>query len=219
MTQLKTRSAAAVLALAAALPLAVHAAPTEVFSEGFDNIAHLPGWVQVNNSAPAGNGWFQGNTAIFGAQAGPNGSYIAANYLSAQFGSGMVDSWLITPVINLYGASTFSFFTRGAGDPGFADTLQVYFSPGTGTDVGGFTGHLATVGAGGYPGAWTQVSTDFSFMGAGRFAFHYAGDAGTLDYIGIDSVRVLSAVPEPASALMLGLGLGALGLLRRRARA
>lgn len=217
MTQLKTLTAALALALAAAASL-VHAAPVEVFSEGFNDIMHLPGWVQVNNSSPQGNGWFQGNTAIFGAQAGPNGSCIAANYLSAQFGSGMVDSWLITPVINLYGASTFSFFTRGAGDPGFADTLQVYFSPGTGADVGAFADRLATVGTGGYPDAWTQVSTDFTFTGAGRFAFHYAGDADNLDYIGIDSVRVLSAVPEPSSALMLGLGLGAVGLLRRRAR-
>ena len=217
MTQAKTLTAALALALAAAIPAAL-AAPVEVFSEGFNNINHLPGWVQLNHSTPQGNGWFQGNTAIFGAQSGPNGSYIAANYLSAQFGSGTVDSWLLTPVIKLYGASTFSFFTRSAGDPGYTDTLQVYFSPGAGTDAGAFTDLLATIGGGAYPGAWTQVSTDFSFMGAGRFAFHYTGDASTLDYIGIDSVRVLSAVPEPSSALMLGLGLGAVGLLRRRAR-
>lgn len=209
----RLRTLAAALALAAA-PFAVHAAPVVVFSEGFDN-SKLPGWVQVNHSSPPGNGWFQGNAAIFGAQAGS--SYIAANYLGAQSGSGTVDSWLISPLVSLYGASTFSFFTRSAGDPGYADTLQVYFSPGAGTDVGAFSDRLATIGAGGYPSAWTQVSSDFTFTGAGRFAFRYTGDASTLDYIGIDSVRVLSAVPEPSSALMLGLGLGALGLLRRRA--
>jgi hypothetical protein len=217
MRFLKTTTAAVALSLAAAAPFAARAAGVEVFNEGFNNVSSLPGWVQVNHSVPAGNGWFQGNGGIFPAQSGLSNAYIAADYLSAQFGSGTVDTWLITPVINLSGASTFSFFTRAANDPGFSDHLQVYFEAGTGIDVAGFTNLLASAGnSGAYPTAWTQFSTDFDYTGAARFAFHYVGDASTLNYIGIDSVKVISAVPEPVSALMLGLGLGALGLLRRR---
>jgi hypothetical protein len=218
MTSLKTITAAVAMALAAAAPLAARAADVEVFNEGFNNVSSLPGWVQLNNSVPPGNGWFQGNSAIFGAQAGAANSYIAASFLSAQAGMGTVDTWLITPVINLGGVSTFSFFTRGANDPGFFDNLDVYFGAGTGTDLGNFSNLVTTVGAGTYPTSWTQYTAGLDFNGAGRFAFHYQGDASGLNYIGIDSVKVISAVPEPASALMLGLGLGALGLLRRRAQ-
>jgi hypothetical protein len=219
MTSLKTITAAVAMALAAAAPLAARAGGVEVFNEGFDNASNLPGWIQLNNSFPAGNGWFQGNSGIFGAQAGAASSYIAANYLSAQGGIGTVDTWLITPVINLSGASTFSFFTRGASDPGFFDNLDVYFAGGSGTDPGNFSNLIATIAPGTYPTSWTEYTAGLNFNGSGRFAFHFQGDATGLNYIGIDSVKVISAVPEPASALMLGLGLGALGLLRRRAPA
>jgi hypothetical protein len=37
-----------------------------------------------------------------------------------------------------------------------------------------------------------------------------------LNYIGLDTVRVVSAVPEPSVYLSLVMGLGALSLLRRR---
>lgn len=207
--------AAATLSLAALAPLAARAG-VEVLNEGFSDLAALPGWTQVNNSTPAGGGWFQGNASIFPARMGAATAYAAANYLSAQDGSGSVDSWLITPVLNLSGTTVFSFFTRAASDPGFADKLEVRFSPGSSSDTSGFATLLATVGMANYPRAWTQVSSSFQFDGAGRFAFRYFGDAATLNYIGIDSVRVVTAVPEPSLSLMLSLGLGALALLRRK---
>lgn len=207
--------AAATLSLAVLAPLAAHAG-VEVLNEGFSDLTALPGWTQLNNSAPAGAGWFQGNASIFPAQAGAATAYAAANYLSAQDGSGSVDSWLITPVLNLSGTTIFSFFTRTASDPGFADKLEVRFAPGSGADTSEFATLLATVGTAQYPRTWTQVSSSFQFDGTGRFAFRYLGDAAALNYIGIDSVRVITAVPEPSLSLMLSLGLGALALLRRK---
>jgi hypothetical protein len=33
--------------------------------------------------------------------------------------------------------------------------------------------------------------------GQGRFAFRYPGDASALDGVGLDTARVVAAVPEP----------------------
>ncbi|MBZ2207089.1 choice-of-anchor J domain-containing protein [Massilia sp. R798] len=52
-------------------------------------------------------------------------------------------------------------------------------------------------------------------VGEGRFAFRYTGDADVANYVGIDTVSVLS-VPEPSAYLMLGVGLFGLTMLRRR---
>jgi hypothetical protein len=216
MKTLKTLTASAAFSVAALAPLAARAQTTDVLNEGFSTVSTLPGWVQVNNSSPAGTGWFQGNTSVFMAQAGAGDSYAAANYLSAQNGMGSVDNWLITPTLNLSGNSTLSFFTRSAGDPNYNDRLEVRIGYGSGTDISNFNNVLTTVGNGGYPTDWLQNMIDFSANGTVRLAFRYVGDASTLDYIGLDSVRVISAVPEPSLALMLGLGLGALGLMRRK---
>lgn len=216
MKTLKTLTAAAALSLAAFAPLAVRAAGVEVLNEGFANVPGLSGWVQVNQSVPPGTGWFQGNAAVFAAQAGAADSYAATNYLGAQYGMGSVDNWLITPVLNLTGTTTLSFFTRAASDPGFADKIEVRFSSGSGTDTATFTTLLSTIGPSGYPQDWTQYTLNMMFDGAGRFAFRYLGDADTLNYIGIDTVKVVTAVPEPELYLMFMVGLGTLGLLRRK---
>lgn len=216
MKTLKTLCAAAAFSAAATAPFTVKAANTAVLDEGFGNVSGLSGWAQVNNSAPLGNGWFQGNAGIFNAQSGGTDSYIGASFLSAKDGSGHVDSWLITPVLSLNGASTLSFFTRATGEPGFADLLEVRFAAGSGTNTADFSTLLLTIGGSGYPGGWQQFSTGIDFTGSGRFAFRYLGDASTLNYIGLDSVNVVTAVPEPSISLMLGLGLGGLALARRR---
>jgi hypothetical protein len=203
--------AAAAFALAAALPAAAHADGLEVLNEGFDNIGTLPGWLFSNLSEPAGLGWFQGNSEIFSAQDGAPGSYIGANYLGAANGSGSVDNWLITPQLTLSGLTQLSFFTRDSNEGG-NDRLEVLFLGGAGP-----LPLLATVGGNSdYPADWLQYTAQTDFQGSGRFAFRYVGNADDLSYIGIDTVKVITAVPEPSPYLMLGLGLGALALLRRR---
>ena len=219
MKPVKTLFATAALSLAALGASSARAAGVEVLNEGFDDVAALSGWAQVNDSVPAGSGWFQGNGALFPAQAGAADAYVAANFLSAANGSGSVDNWLITPVLDLSGTTTLSFYTRHDALPGFNDLLEVRYASGTSTDVAGFTTLLATVGGtAGYPTDWQQFTATVANSGSGRFAFRYLGPADTLNYIGLDTVSVVTAVPEPGHWMMLVLGLGVIGALRRQSR-
>jgi hypothetical protein len=216
MKTFKTKYAAAAFALAAFAPALSQAAGVEILNEGFNNVGNLSGWTQVNHSVPAGTGWFQGNAGVFGGQDGGATSYIAANYLGAAGGAGSVDNWLITPLLNLSGTSTLSFFTSHSGEPGYSDKLEIRFASGTGTGTDAFSTLLATISGTDYPTAWQQFSASVNLDGPGRFAFRYVGDAATLNYVGLDTVRVVSAVPEPSLYLTLAMGLGALSLLRRK---
>ncbi|HEX8785120.1 MAG TPA: choice-of-anchor J domain-containing protein [Telluria sp.] len=215
----KTRFATALLSLAALGSTAARADGVQVLDEGFASVANLNGWVQMNDSTPPGNAWFQGNSALFPAQAGAPDAYAAASFLSAANGMGHVDNWLITPTLDLSGLTTLSFFTRSAGEPGFNDVLELRFSSGAGTDAAGFTTLLTTVGgAADFPSAWTRFSASLAITGSGRFAFRYVGPADILSQVGLDSVSVVTAVPEPASWMMLAMGAGLLPLLGRSAR-
>lgn len=218
MKPMKTLCATAAVSLAALGAPAAHADGVEVLNEGFNDVEALAGWTFVNNSVPVGSTWFQGNSGIFPAQAGAADSYAAANFLGAANGLGDVDNWLITPVLNLSGTTTLSFYTRT--DVPFSDRLEVRFYAGQGSDTGNFSTLLTTVGAtgGSYPLDWQQFSADVNSEGSGRFAFRYVGPVDTLNYIGLDTVSVVTAVPEPSAWIMLALGLGALPILRRQAR-
>jgi hypothetical protein len=212
--------AAAAFSLAALGAPAAHAAGVEVLNEGFDNVSGLNGWAQVNNSVPAGSAWFQGNPGLFAAQSGAADAYAAVNFLSAANGIGTVDNWLITPELTLSGNTVLSFFTRHEGTPGFNDVLEVRFSSGASLDPSSFTTLLTTLGGtADYPTDWQQFSATLDAIGTGRFAFRYFGEADTLNYVGLDSVSVVTAVPEPSTWAMLGLGLGLLGLKRRKPQA
>jgi hypothetical protein len=219
MKPVKTLFATAALSLAALGATVARAAGVEVLNEGFDDVAGLSGWTQVNHSIPAGNAWFQGNPGLFPAQSGAPDAYAAVNFLSAQNGSGSVDNWLITPVLNLSGTTVLSFTTRHDALPGFNDLLEVRYAAGTGTDMADFTTLLTTVGGtAGYPTDWQQFTATVTNNGNGRFAFRYLGQADTLNYVGLDSVSVVTAVPEPVHWMMLALGLGMITVLRRHAR-
>lgn len=217
MKSLTRITGAALLACAAWAPLSSHA--VEVLNEGFGSVPNLSGWSQLNNSMPPGTGWFQGYTDAFSAQWGPGNSYAAANYLGAANGMGAVDNWLITPTLSLSGITTLSFYTRNEGAAGFSDLLEVRFASGSGSTADDFDILLLTIGGEiGFPAQWQQWSADLTVEGEGRFAFRYLGDASTLSYVGLDTVRVVTAVPEPSSYLMLLGGLGALGVSARRLR-
>lgn len=212
--------AAAACALTMLVPVSAQAAGVVILNEKFNDVTKLPNWVQVNQSTPPGQAWFQGNAGVFAAQSGPADSYIGASYLSAAMGEGAIDNWLITPELNFVGLSNLSFFTRTLTVPGLNDMLEVRFSSGAGSDPSGFTTLLTTVGGPTpYPGSWQEFTANLTLSGSGRFGFRYLGDASVANYIGIDTVRVMTAVPEPSAYLMLGFGLAALSLLRRTPRA
>jgi hypothetical protein len=219
MKRLTSLAGAALVAAAAWAPLPGHAAGVVVLDEGFGSVAGLSDWAQVNRSMPPGIGWFQGNAGVFAAQSGAASSYAGVNYLSAANGMGMVDNWLITPTLALNGLTTLSFFTNRASDPGFFDQLEVRFSYGSNTSAEGFDTLLLSIGGdAGFPAQWAQWTASLDVQGEGRFAFRYLGDADTLSYIGLDTVRVVTAVPEPSTYLMLLAGLAAVGTQARRLR-
>jgi len=204
---------------AACAPHTAHAAGTEVLSEDFTNLATAPGWARLNRSVPPGAPWHQGDPAIFPAQAGAPGAYAAASRLSATHGIGLVDNWLITPTLTLSGLTTLSFFTSRERVDGFDDLLEVRFSSGNGTAAASFDTLLASIsGDVDFPAQWQPSHVDLTVDGTGRFAFRYLGDAARLSHVGIDTVRVVTRLPEPTSRLLLADGLGVLGLLRRHER-
>ena len=185
------------------------------WSEGFEDIAILPdaGWVFDNRSDPLGPaGWFQGVPEEFEAQAGPDDSYVAANFLSTiEDGVGTISNWLISPVIALSNGTEIRFWTRTmAESEGFEDRLQVRLSSaGDSTDVGNSATSVGdfsellldinpTYSATGYPREWTEyvlVIEGVSEPSTGRVAFRYfvensGGQGSNGDYLGIDTFSV-----------------------------
>lgn len=181
-----------------------------VSGENFDDITTLvgDGWIMDNQSNPVGGtDWFQGNDAVFPAQAGAATAYIGANFNNTS-GSDICN-WLIMPDLGFLQAV--DFWTSTASGSTFPDRLVVVHSPTGGTntgdcftDFGDFTTTLLEINpslaTGGYPEAWTQFTANVN--GDGRVAFIYfvadGGPAGAnSSYIGVDSVEWIAGAPPP----------------------
>lgn len=221
--QLARRTAA----LAALLAAASATQATTLLNEGFENVAGLEanGWVQRNLSSPVGLPWGQGFVGPFTAQGGSDASYAVANFESAAFGSGgVIDNWLMTPVLGFEASNTVTFYTRTIFNPSiFPDRLELRLSlSGSSTATADFGAVLVAVNpdltATGYPNVWTAYTASFTATpgSSGRLGFRYTVPSNfNADFIGLDSVSV-SAVSEPAAALLMLLGVGGLMLHRRR---
>ena len=206
--------------LLAALAGNASATSSLLLDESFDNFGSLAGkgWlVQTGSSAAvpisSSTSWFDGNnTSEFTAQAGPDNSYVASNFATAG-SNGFIDNFLFTPTFALEGPGvTLSFWVRGGAD-GFSDSFAVY-----GCKVADCSSITQVVADSFAVDSWTQYTVNFAGQGAGatgRFVFEYFGNAATSNYIGIDTVTV-AAIPEPETYALMGLGLAALAVLRRR---
>jgi len=183
-------------------------APNATITEAFDVVSGMPlcvaGWTCVNNSAPIGTtSWFQGNPAVFPAQAGAPTAYIGANFNNTTGGAGVISNWLISPVVGFGTGSQLRFWTRVATTgSAFPDRLEIRASTGgtstggTSTSTGDFSILLGTInpslsatagtcvtpavapGAGGYPETWCEfvitTAQGIPASGTGRIAFRYA---------------------------------------------
>jgi len=199
------------------LACGVHFAHAQQLVQNFDNVPGLTGagWTFVNNSTAGGSTtWFQGNSAVFSAQAGAADSYLAANFNAAPFG-GNISLWALTPTLtNLQNGVTVSFYTRTETGSPAPDRMEVRLSlngasadvGATDTSVGDFSTVLQAINAGqasgGYPETWTQYNVVLAGLPAGvstgRIGFRYfvTDTAVNGDYIGIDSLVVSDGPPD-----------------------
>ncbi|NRR29267.1 PEP-CTERM sorting domain-containing protein [Oxalobacteraceae bacterium] len=233
MAAIFKRATISALATALTLTLACSTASAASWNENFDGGVPAD-WTQVNNSDPLGTtSWFQGNPTVFNAFEGAANSYAAANFNSGD-DVAAISTWLITPTHSYNNGDVLTFYTRTTDTSFWPDRLEVRFSTVGGTDVGHsadsvgtFQKQLLSINPNqdlfGYPEGWTKFTATIGGLSGptnGALAFRYFVDDGgpagdNSNFIGIDSVSV-SAVPEPSTYLMMGLGLGALGLLRKR---
>lgn len=230
------------LIILAGLTLLSGAAMSQSFFDSFENATYsgtppntgnTPGdtvtsvvvWDAINRTTPIGTtGWFS-STLL--APPSHGNLHISANFNNGS-GTADINNWLISPVRTFNNGDTISFFTRTVATPGFPDRLRLRLSTsGSSTAEADFGTVLVSVNENlnlvDYPTSWTQFNATITGLGgptSGRFAFAYqvpnGGPSGAnSDFIGIDSVQY-TAVPEPATIAVLGLGAAA--LLRRRRR-
>jgi hypothetical protein len=217
--------------------------PAAALVEGFESVPALftsGGWVQINRSNPVGPAtYLQGGSSLSPAHSGPSNSFAVVNFASTgspdgTSGAGTISNWAITPTLIYNNGDEISFFTRSGGL--FPDRLELRFSAnGSSTDVGttefsvgDFSTLLLAINPdltqSGYPTSWTQFTATISGLSgptSGRLAFRYfvtdgGPDGGNSNIIGLDTLAIIPAVPEPVIASIFAIA--PLSLLRRRSR-
>lgn len=213
------------LALACASAMSMAQGATILLEEDFDNVSSLAsaGWVFDNASMPPGPlpGWTQGNPGVFTAHQGASDAYIVSNFQAAA-PNGVLNNQLYTPVFSVENGAIATFFLRAEEFMNFSDIVTYGYTDGAADPAGYIKQMTITVPTDG----WTQYTITLPARGAGataRLGFIHWGPEANSNYVGLDTLLVLepdepTVVPEPASLMIIGLGLAGLGLARRGRR-
>ncbi|MDA3880543.1 MAG: choice-of-anchor J domain-containing protein [Prolixibacteraceae bacterium] len=180
------------------LPPLSAGASTVLLEENMDDVTTLEpsGWVFNNVDGGGSTDYFQGNTGVFDSYNGAPMSYCGQNYNGAN--GYLIDQWLISPEIESYGETIFSFWAMYTGSM-WLDHIYIYYSP-TGSDqIGDFELLMDRTAL---TNVWTQYTESVSAYGPVRFAIRYHETDGGLwgddsDYWGLDAVQVMGNPVKP----------------------
>lgn len=177
---------------------AINVAYSDDFSQPNDTTSlKARGYIPYyRGTGPQGTGatWFQGNPTVFASYNGAADAYVAANY---QVVTGMndIDSWLVTPAMNISAGDVISFYCRTAAGSIWPDSVRVMYSAAGDSTPEGLTWvELGRFQA--YDQAWEQKIYTVASAGAtARFAIRYAviegGPTGNnSNFIGIDQLDI-----------------------------
>lgn len=204
-----------------------------------------------NNPNPVG-AWQQGSAGSSlnnngGPPSPPDGSFAVSTFLATADAVGTLNDWMLTPAFTFNNGDTINFFTRTNTGNVFPERLQIRIATSgdlnnvgsTSTDVGSYTTLLLDINPtytsgnpGGYPDTWATGNFNIILSGltgptTTRVAFRHfvesSGNSGANgDNLGIDSLTITTAVPEPMTMALIGTAVlaGAYGYRRQhKARA
>ncbi len=191
-------------------------------AEDFADIAALLAgdWESINTSDAIGTNpdWFQGNPAVFNAQAGAPEAYAASNF-NGTAGS-QLSNWLLVPDVGFLDSAT--FWARTVTGNTFPDRMQVRFSDVGGSNVGTDPATVGTyddllldinptLAMGGFPDDWAEFTVNPG--ASGRLAFRHfvdvdAGPVGSnSNFIGVDTFSFVLGTPLPPAPAVPTLGI------------
>ena len=179
-----------------------HAA-SQVFSDDFDS--YIPD--QFDWSPPESSGWTVTDGTVDLNGAGGNYDFLPGNGSYVDLDGSSFVSGVFSNHVNLVEGTTYllSFDPAGSHRGTRADTVHVTFGSATASYM------LGT------EDAFSTYSLSFKPGSSGNYSFSYLDVSGDNRGLFLDNVSV-TAVPEPASMLLLSLGVGGLLALKRKKR-